>query len=315
MTLVKKAVLLSAGIGTRLHPITEQIPKNMIQLNGKPILQHVIEDLKKSEIKEIGIVVNHLKEKIIDYFGNGEKLGVKITYIEQEDLLGTADALLSAKTFVNGEPFILYLADTLISYGITEFIKFVTKLDKGSAIMLSKMPIDDLKRSGVVEQKDGKILHLYEKSDVPKTDLAIAGIYYFNSHNLFHILEGLDFGKNNEKQISDAIQTLIDQNNAVHAFVSDKKFIDIGLLEGILNANHYLLSNFPENIDQEIEIDKNSSLISPVSIGKGCKIVDSLIGPFVSIGDNSLIKNSKISNSVIISKNNIISKEISNQVE
>lgn len=314
MTILKKAILLSAGAGTRLYPITEQIPKTMIQINGKPILQQIIEELKKSGIKDIAIVVNYLKESIMKYFGNGKKLGVKITYIEQKQLLGTADALFCARNFVKNEPFILYLADTIIPNEISEFINFVRDFDVKNALMVSKMPQEDLERSGTVEEENGKIIHIYEKSIFPKTDLAIAGIYYFNSKNLINILEKLNFGKNNEKQISDAIQQLIDQKEDVSVYISRKKFIDIGLKEGILKANYYLMTKFPKPMKVNTTIDKESSLIFPVSIGKGCRIINSQIGPFVSIGDNTIIKDSKISNSVIISNNEVISMDISNQV-
>ena len=123
---VDTVILLAAGYGSRLNPITKSIPKTMIEIGGKPILEYIIEDCKKNGIINIGIVVSHLKKQITDYFGNGRKFGVKIKYFQQKHLSGTSDALFEARSFVKNKSFIVYLADTIIPKGLKEFLKCAT---------------------------------------------------------------------------------------------------------------------------------------------------------------------------------------------
>ena len=182
----------------------------MLSIAGKPILQYIIEDLKNAGIKDIGIVVSHFKKEIIDYFGNGRRFGVRITYIDQKNPHGTAHAILATRSFVKDKPFLVYLADTLIPDGLIPFVNRVSKIKKGNLLMVSSLPKKELKQAGVVEIDGTNIIKLQEKSKNPSSNLAIAGVYYFNSDNLFDVIKQLPAGRQNEIQITDAVQSLID---------------------------------------------------------------------------------------------------------
>lgn len=299
-----KALLLSAGPGTRLRPISYTIPKNMVRIAGKPILQYIIEDLLNVGIKDIGIVVSSLKEEIIDYFGNGSKFGARISYIDQQKTLGTAHAVLSGESFVKSQPFLMCLADIIIPGGLANFINRA-KLTRQNLVMVSEVPKMVLRNAGVVEVKDSKALGLQEKPNKPRSNLAIAGVYFFNSINLFNLIRKLQPGKTSEMQITDAIQSLINKGEEVFIFKTKRRYIDFGTFDGMLGVNRYLLRRVTSDkivIGTGAEISKQARLRPPLHIGNNCKIHGkSEIGPFVSLGDNVIIRSgTNVKNSIVM---------------
>lgn len=236
-----KAILLSAGKGIRLLPVSKKIQKNMIPIAGKPILHHIIEELKKVGIKKIGVVVSYRKKDVINYFGDGSKFNVEIYYFIQKTTKGTAHALLAAKSFVRNEPFIVYLADTIIPDGLKEFFRKVARLKTGNLVMVSKINKSQIKSAGLVKLKGKKIVQVKEKPRITKSKIGIAGVYYFNSKKLFPIIKNLAPGKANEIQITDAIQSMIKNGEEVYAFQTKQSYIDMGVIEGLLAANKFLL--------------------------------------------------------------------------
>ena len=118
-----KVILLAAGLGTRLEHLTSFLPKSMILVSGKPILEYIINDLKKSGFTDFCIVIGHLGEKIKKYFGDGSAFNIHISYVEQEIFSGTASATKLARNFVNDTSFLLYLADTIILKNLTTHLE------------------------------------------------------------------------------------------------------------------------------------------------------------------------------------------------
>lgn len=192
-----KAMILAAGKGIRLRPYTNQIPKCMISIAGKPILEHIIEWLKKHEIKEIIINLHYLPELIKDYFSEGKKWGVKIYYSYEEHLLGTAGGVKNVESFFDG-PFLVWYGDNLSTCNLNKLYQFHKAKGGLGTIVLHQR--EEVRHSGVVRlDGDDRIIFFQEK---PKSEKVLsnwvnAGIYLFEQKVLNYIYPDkiLDFGQ------------------------------------------------------------------------------------------------------------------------
>jgi len=314
-----KGLILSGGAGTRLRPITHTSAKQLIPVANKPVLFYGIEALKEAGIEEIGIIVGNTKEEIKSACQDGSKWGVKITYIEQEAPLGLAHAVKISQEFLQDEPFIMYLGDNLVKDGVKQFVdEFKTK-SPNAVILLAK--VHHPEQFGVAElDENNKVKRLVEKPKEPKSNLALVGVYLFDS-NIFKAVNAIKPSWRNELEITDAIQYLIDQNFDVQPHIITGWWKDTGKLEDILEANRIILDTlqikiegFVDNnskIDGKVVIDKdvqiiNSTIRGPVIIGQGTKIINSYIGPFTSINNNVTIKNSEVEHSIILENTSIL---------
>lgn len=314
-----KGLILSGGKGTRLRPITHTSAKQLIPIANKPILFYGIEALKEAGIEEIGIVVGDTKNEIKSACEDGSKWGVKITYIEQEAPLGLAHAVKISQDFLKDEPFIMYLGDNLVKDGVVKFVNEFKAESPNALILLAK--VEHPEQFGVAElDENGQIKRLVEKPKVPKSDLALVGVYLFDSH-IFEAVNAITPSWRNELEITDAIQYLIDHNLNVHPHIITGWWKDTGKLEDILEANRIILETispkiegFVDNnskIDGRVVIEKdaqiiNSTIRGPVIIGENTKIVNSYIGPFTSIYYNVNIRNSEIEHSIILENTSIL---------
>lgn len=193
-----KAIILAAGKGSRLKKITKNFPKPMIEIKGKPILEHNIEMCRKAGIEEIFINLNHFPELIKDYFGNGSNFGVKITYNYESNLLGTAGALIPFKEKIIQKPFFVIYGDNYINFNLLKLSDFNNKLNGDISILFHWRK--DVSNSGVASfDKNGKIIKFTEKPvDIYKNGGWVnAGIYFIDLENIFfRIKEKDDFGIN-----------------------------------------------------------------------------------------------------------------------
>ncbi len=313
-----KAILPMAGPGTRLRPFTYTQPKHLIKIAGKPFIEYILRTLLQAEINEMILVVGYRKDQIIDQLGDGAKLGFRINYAVQNQPKGIADAILSSEKLIEDEPFIVYLPDTIIPSGIKRYVKLFLELNTYALILTSKLPRSKLKSAGTVQtDKNGKVTKLEEKSPSPKSNLALAGVYFFGTPVIFDIIKRLAPSRRGELEITDAIQRLIDEGYPVQNQTIPKEYIDIGNSEGLLRANRYILSSV-ENVNEgKLEggvnlkgdmrigegtiIRRNSKLHGPLYIGRKCQIGPSTsIGPYVSIGNNTTIRGGNISNMIIM---------------
>jgi len=203
-----QAVILAAGLGTRLRPIiSEEIPKVMLRLNGKPLLQYAIENLKKNKIEDIVIAVHYKKEQVIDYFGNGKEFGVNIQYVVQENPKGgTADALRYARNKINGE-FLLVYGDNLFAPNTVE--KILEKQNYDGILAVKRM--ENISKFGVVDVEGDRVVELVEKPDKFVSNLALAGLFVL-PYDIFKFIEIIKPSKRNEYELTDAIQLLIKNN-------------------------------------------------------------------------------------------------------
>jgi len=186
---VKKAVILAGGEGTRMRPFTYEIPKPMIPVQGKPLVQHIIELLRKYEVRDIILSIGYKGDKIKEHFGNGTKYGVNITYVEEKKKMGTAGALNLVKPKPT-EPFIMLNGDVLAEIDLADLISF--HADKNALATIALIAVDDPSRFGVANLKGDTILEFIEKPKKGKepSKLINAGVYLLDPKVLDYIPKG-----------------------------------------------------------------------------------------------------------------------------
>ena len=319
---VKKAVLPMAGPGTRLRPFTYAKPKHMINIAGKPLIEYVLKTLHEAGIREVGLVVHYKKEQIIDQLGDGSKWGLCITYIAQDQLRGVADAVLCSEHFVDKDPFIVYLPDTLIPKGIKDHVRRFIKSRSDALILAAKLSGPKLFSAGTVQVVGKRVIKLEEKSPHPRSNLALAGVYLFKSPNVFNMIKKIKPSKRGELEITDAIQRLVDEGYVVHNQTIQSEYIDAGSHRGLLQANRYILSRITPLNEGKLEegaviegkvqvhqgtlIRKDSCIHGPVYIGKNCYIgLSTSIGPYVSIDDDTTIQGGAVKDSIIMKQSQL----------
>ena len=191
-----KAVVLAAGRGQRLGELTKTLPKPMIEINGKPVLEHNLEMCRKAGIDDIYINLHHLPDIIRNYFGDGSKYGVNITYNYEQDLLGTAGALIPFKNELKNEPIFVIYGDNYISFDLLDLKLFNEKMNADISILFHWR--HDINNSGMAEfDSNGQIKKFIEKPiSTSKTDGWVnAGVYYIERTNILSIVkENDDFG-------------------------------------------------------------------------------------------------------------------------
>ncbi|PVU72899.1 glucose-1-phosphate thymidylyltransferase [Sulfolobales archaeon SCGC AB-777_J03] len=305
-----QGVILHGGQGTRLRPLTHTGPKQLIKVAGKPVSQWVLEQLRDSGIRDIVIILgDNNPNKVVEYYGDGSRFGVKITYVYQGKARGLADAVYKVKDVITEDRFLVYLGDNIVPYDdLSSFLSF-----KGSAsILLAK--VDNPNRFGVAVIKEGKVVKLVEKPKERISDLALVGVYGFTKE-IFDVIEDLKPSWRGELEITDAIQGLIDRGREVEYRIIEGWWKDTGTPKDILEANSFLLDKHAErriegevrdsSVDGRVIIGKgalveNSTVRGPAYIGKGSKVMNSYIGPFTSIGDDCEVKDSEIEHSVVL---------------
>lgn len=284
-----KALVLSGGKGTRLRPITHTSAKQLVPIANKPILFYGLEAIAKAGIKEVGIVVGDTEPEIRQAVGDGKRFGIKTTYLRQSAPLGLAHAVKISEPFIRKDSFVMYLGDNLLRDGIHEFVDEFRSKRPNSQILLTK--VQHPEEFGVAELRNGSVKRLEEKPKKPKSNLALVGVYMFDSH-VFEAVNKIRPSKRNELEITDAIQYLIDKKYTVLPHIVKGWWKDTGKLEDLLEANRLVLETQKRKIIGSC--DAKSHIVGDVVIEKGAKIIDSTIRGPVIIGENSVIKNSYI---------------------
>ncbi len=232
--MITKALILSGGTGSRFFPFTQKFPKQILPVMGKPILFYGIDSMVDAGIKEIFIVIGKNGKKVINVVGDGKNWGVKIEYIRQNKPLGLAHAVKTSKNYFGGSSFLMWLGDTIIRENFRVIIKQFIDKRANALILLGKTTKPE--SCGIAEVKKGRILKVVEKPKLSSSNLAIAGLYIFDS-NIFKAVENIVPSSRGELEITDAIQYLIERNYSVIPFITKKIWIDIG------NAENYILAN------------------------------------------------------------------------
>ncbi len=309
-----KAIVLCAGLGTRLYPLTLSMSKHLIPVANKPILFYSLEMLQKAGIKEVGLIIGKTNDDIKDAVCDGSRWDLKVTYILQNDPKGLAHAVKVAQDFLKDESFVMYLGDNLLKEGLSGLISSFNQNKPNALILLC--PVDNPSQFGIAELKGGKISKVVEKPKNPLSNLAIVGTYIFDK-NIFHAIDNITPSWRNELEITDAIQYLVENGFAVEPHTVKEWWKDTGRPKEIIEANNIILDSIEGDIKGKTDTNSritgqvvieegadivNSNLRGPVIIGKNCQITDSVIGPYASIGNSTVIESSEIEHSVIMEK-------------
>jgi glucose-1-phosphate thymidylyltransferase len=306
-----KGLILAAGLGTRLRPLTNSRPKPIIAVANKPLILHAIENLVEADVTNIGIVVsgatvNDIKETLKDY------KGASLHYIMQASPEGLAHAVKVSRDFLKDEPFVMYLSDNLFERGIKTFVDAFRQAKGDYNAVLALIRVEDPRQFGVVVVEDGRITKLIEKPKDPPSNLAVAGVYVFDVC-IHDTIEGLKPSARGEYEITDAIHRLIERGKKVAPVEVSGWWKDTGNPEDILDANRLVLSRLEprqlgtvENsrivgqvVVEEGAVIKNSTVIGPAIIGSGAVLEDAYVGPFTSIGPGVKIKNAELEYAVV----------------
>jgi len=283
----------------------------MLPVGGKPILLHGLEYIRdKLEIKDVIIVVGHQRQNIIDYFGDGEKFGVKITYVIQHfnSKRGLAAALQLVEEYINSD-FCLYLADNLFGADLRKVLD--EHRENRPSVTLHVEEHENPSRFGVViTDDDNNITGVIEKPKNPPSNLVITGFYVF-SPIIFSAMGKLKPSKRGEYELTDAIQILIDEGKKVRASTISGWRQDFGYADDILSSNKHLMKEWGTTINSKLE---NCQIIEPVYVGKDCTLKNSIIGPYATLGDEVIVEDSIISETVILDDSIIINCKIANSV-
>ncbi len=304
-----KAVILAAGEGNRMRPLTYTRPKVMLPIANKPILEHLLIEAKEAGIKEFIFIVGYHDEQVRDYFGGGEKWDVSITYCNQRKQLGTADAVRTVEGLVEGN-FLMINGDIIVNQ---KDIKSLTSKDKTT---MSVIEVRDTRDLGLVEVQEKRVVRIHEKVGKPPSNLANAGLYLFTPA-IFPAIAQTPKSPRGEYEITDSLQLMIDGGQVV-AYQKIGYWLDLSYPWNLLPANESILSEIKAENLGEIEdnvvikgavaigqgtvVRSGSYIIGPVTIGQNCDIgPNCYIRPSTAIGDDCHIGSAvEVKNSIIM---------------
>ena len=294
-----KAIIPLAGAGTKLRPHSYTQPKALIPLAGKTVLSIIIDQLKDAGIKEFVFIVGYFGDKIQDYVKNKHP-DLTAHYVHQVDRQGVGHAIRLTKSIVDQDEVFVVLGDTICEYDIEEVIN-------SPFSMIGVRKVEDPRDFGVAEiEDDGFISHVVEKPQIPKSNMALVGVYKIKeSDQMFQCLENnirQGLRSHGEYSLTDALDCMIKMGAKFKSFRVENWF-DCGRKETLLESNAILLKKFAGKTDEEQF--ENTVIIEPVSIGAGCTVKNSIIGPNVTIGESSIITDSIVKDSIIGSFSNL----------
>ena len=305
-----KIIVPMAGIGKRMRPHTLTIPKPLLPIAGKPIVQRLVEDIAqvcKEPIEEIAFIIGDFGEEVEKHLLEvADNLGAKGRICKQDEALGTAHAILCAEEVLDGKCVIAF-ADTLFRADFT--------LDDSKDGIIWVQKVEDPKAFGVVKtDADGVITDFVEKPQEFVSDLAIIGIYYFKDgqylkKHLQYLIDN-DIKDKGEFQLTNALENMKNEGTRFSPGTV-KEWLDCGNKDATVYTNQRVLEFLKaENnlVDASVK-DISSKIIPPCYIGKNVILKKSIVGPHVSIGDNTTIENAVIENS-IIQQDSLVSNKV-----
>ena len=289
-----KAIIPVAGAGTKLRPHTYTQPKALIPLAGKTILSINVDQLHEAGINEFIFIVGYLGEKIQDYIK--EKYPqLTCHFIYQNERKGSAHAVHLAEQIVDQDEVFVALGDTICEYNIKEMLA-------SEWSMLGVKKVDDPRNFGVAEvNEDGFISMVVEKPAIPRSNMALVGLYKIKETALlFKCLNRIltnNIKSHDEFNLTDALECMIEGGAKFKSYKVENWF-DCGRKESLLQSNSILLQKFGGTISESNKFE-NTIFIPPVSIAEGCDMKKCIIGPHVAVGENTILHSSIIKASII----------------
>ncbi|EPR13682.1 mannose-1-phosphate guanyltransferase [Ruminiclostridium papyrosolvens] len=293
-----KAIIMAGGEGSRLRPLTCDLPKPMVPIMNKPVLEHTIGLLKSYGITDIGITLLYHPQIIKDYFGSGHSHGVNIYYFLEESPLGTAGGIKNARDFLD-ETFIVISGDSLTDLDIDKALKYHQSKKSIATLILAKVDVP-LEYGVVLTDEDGSVKGFVEKPSWGEifSDMVNTGIYILEPE----ILSYIDSGKNTDFS-RDVFPALLSSSKKIFGYVTNDYWCDIGDTHSYINSHCDILNgklkiNIGDQFNEDVwvgpgtVIDKNARIIAPCVIGSNCKIGSgSVIGSYTVMGNNTIVKN------------------------
>ncbi|PTD94234.1 glucose-1-phosphate thymidylyltransferase [archaeon SCG-AAA382B04] len=310
---MKQALVLCAGEGTRMRPLTDNKSKVMLPVGGKPLLQHTLKKLRNYGVDEFVFVVNYEKQQIMDYFGDGSNYDVDIDYVEQDSPKGTADAIGTAKEEIN-ERFVALNGDLFLKGDIGSLF------EKKTRAVVGVKEVSDISRFGEIEEKNGRVFGIQEKPGEERSGLANIGLYVFPPE-IFDAIKETALSERGEYEITDSLEILInDYDVEVGCAEIGGEWLDVGRPWDLLTANEQKMKKLNREIKGEVEdgarvkgdvvVEDGAFVKDGAYIEGPCYIdKDAKVGPNCYLRKNTVLgKNVKIGNAVEV-KNSIILKD------
>jgi len=274
-----KALVLAAGEGTRLRPLTSNIPKPLLLVAGRPFLSHVLGALSSQGIKDITILVGWKANKVKEHYGDGSQMGLRISYLEQKERMGTAHAVGMAEGVID-EPFVCVNGDVVLFE--PDLKRVLDRYAEKQCTVMGAVRVPDPTRYGVIEERDGMLTKIHEKPKVPPTDLINAGVFAFTPE-IFSQIRSTALSPRGEYEITDTLNALAARGR-VAVQPLQEEWIDVGLPWDLLKANEILMSRQERRIEGTVE--EGAYLKGAVVVEKGALVRSGayIEGPVLHLG-------------------------------
>ncbi len=310
-----RALVLCAGKGTRLKPLTDLLPKPLLPVANRPVVFYALDRLRSVGITDIGVVVSpETIDPIRAAVGDGSKWGASVHYIVQPRPGGLAHAVQVSQSFLGGDSFVLFLGDVVMGQSIEDLVGGFHDQLPAASVTLKQVTNPRAFGVATLDHTD-RIVDFVEKPDSPASDLVAAGVYMFNSE-IHEAIANITPSPRGELEITDAIQWLVGKGKLVLGHRLDDWWSDVGTVQDLLTANRRMLESRQEGhmcgrvdgsnrIRGVIDIGsgaviENSSIEGPVSIAENCIVLNSVVGPFVSIGTGTTITDAQLQDSIVL---------------
>jgi glucose-1-phosphate thymidylyltransferase len=287
-----KVIIPLAGKGTRLRPHTHVTPKPMLEVAGRPVMDYVLDDVKRlGGVEQVVYITGHLKEKVEEHARRD--IGLPAVFIEQTVQDGTAGAVNLARPYVD-QPVLIIFVDTIFDADLS----VINSTDADGIIWVKE--VEDYQRFGVVvTDAEGNMTKIIEKPSTPISKRANIGLYYIRNWRLLY--EGIDYvltrPKNKgEYYLTDAFQYMIDKGAKIKV-VDVEGWYDAGKLDTLLDTNRVMLER--GRARKPATLDRSATLVEPVYIEEGATITNSTVGPNVSIGAGTVVDGSTLRDTVV----------------
>lgn len=305
-----KALILAAGKGTRLRPLSLTMPKPLMPIANRPVLNYILDACEEAGIREIGLVVDHLNGPLANWSGWRGR-GLKPMFIEQSLPLGMAHAVRVGERFVGREPFLVIAGDCCLDGSLAGLLQRHREGRVAATLALAAVEVPE--EYGIAQLEGERVVRVVEKPQRPPGNQALMGVYAFDGR-IFDAIDVIRPSPRNELELTNAIQGLIDQGLPVAGWAYQGFWQDAGRPEGVLAANDHWLGRLVPGVQGQVTRSHlqgpvavaerariiNSTVHGPAIIGEGSAVINSWIGPFTSVGSHVLIEDSEVERSILM---------------
>ena len=295
-----KAVILAAGKGTRMLPLTERRPKPLVPVAGRPILEHIVGGLASAGVTDVCLVVGWMGDQIIEAFGDGRRLGAKLSYVWQEEFGGTGAAVLLAEEFIGNDRFVLGWGDIIVPPENYRRMMAIYREEQPEA-MLAVNYVDDPWEGAAVYVRDGYVERIVEKPPrgTATTNYNNAGLFVFSAE-LLDLLKRTERSERGELEVPSAIQAMLERGSAIRAFPIEGYWSDVARPCTAIAISGRIIDRMAHSgiiLHPEARIAAGAQLRPPVMIGAGAVVGNAIVGPNVTvmegarIGDGAILSN------------------------